>query len=243
MKKLVIVLTVLLIAVSASAGSRDGQLGIHGIFDYATVSMSDVNSTLSPLNSISQALGGGGAVTYGFTPNIEGGLAVDYIYSGSTNSNIEGSTYNLTLNAPLLEVAVTGGYVWPDVTQNLDLKVNLGIAYESLNGSMSTTIPGYPSPTYTSSGVGVLLTVGAEYFLTRQFSASLDLGYRYASLSPIATSTGGNWKTSGGSDAAADFSGLALKVSLAYYFDLSGKGAVSTTPVVPNTTPVTPAAK
>jgi len=225
--------------VASHAGSREGKIGIHGNFDFNTVGMSDMNDYLAlqgatyvllgatnvSVDKASSGIGGGGAVTYGFTPNIEAELGFDFLStSGDVNFTdpSTGTAYKDTISLPLFGITIGGAYVFPDVTQGLDLKIGLRVAYDMISGGKYT--PGFPGTTgadLTGSGVGFGVLVGGEYFMTPEFSLGLNLGYDIASLTPITQSSSGvssTAKNASGNNIAADYSGLAVQVGVSYYF-------------------------
>ena len=240
MKKLsVLALVLSLMAVSSlslQAGGREGKLGISGAFDYATYAMSDINAMAVPGQALlSSGMGGGGAITYGFTPAIEAGIIINYLTASSDYSATVGvAPFDLKTTVkdslPIIEILLGGNYVFPDVATGLDLKIGLGLGFDMLNGTSSndTSLNGVSvfsySSTVTGSGFGALVSLGGEYFVSPQFSLGLDLGYRYASISPITISSSGFSGTltkAGGANAAADYSGLNIKVGGTFYIDMA----------------------
>ncbi len=249
MKKLTFFLLFILITIDAFAEGREGKLGVSGNIDFASETMGDINdclnnNTISPLSSnslapINSGMGSGGSLMYGFSPNIEGGISFDYIYASSVNTDSYGYSYNLVL--PLYELAVKGGYIWPNVLPSLSLRSDVAVAYEILNGHDTSNVPSpfYSGTSYNASGLGLIYTVGVEYFYAPNFSIGMDVGYRSVRLNPVTLSgwNTGNLQTSQGSVASADFSGMITKCGLSIYFNLVNTPDTPTKPamrVLPN---------
>src|SRR5581483_7809074 len=134
-KTIAILLIACFTAVPAWASDIAGKwgLGISGGFD--TYSMSDINNKLAKLGgSLTSGYEAGGEVTYGATSNILASLGLSYFGNNAT--------FNAgTLTEPALSVVLKGAYVVPDMLKSFDLRLGLGVEFDSLNGAKSSIDP------------------------------------------------------------------------------------------------------
>ncbi len=206
------------------AGSREGELGLNLDMQFDNAAMQDFNNSLTSqgFSSLASGLGGGFGLTYGLTKHLEAGIGIDFLDVYSTTDAVfgHGPWSNYTLDLPLDEFQFKIGYVFPDVVKRVDLKANIGIAYESMTGGDSSNVPGFSGTNFNASGLGMLYSVGAEFFGFSNVSFGLDLGYRQADLSPVSLSGAntGNMISASGSNAMANFGGLFTKLSFNCYF-------------------------
>lgn len=131
-------------------------------------------------------------------------------------------------NLGATEVLVNGSYIFPAIATGLDLRIGLGLGYAMLTGANNKYSPsalaeqyGQTASTTDLSGGGfdAKVFVGADYYFMPALSLGLNVGYRYAALSPITLSDAetGTWKNSSGSDQSVDYSGLNTQLALTWW--------------------------
>jgi hypothetical protein len=172
---------------------------------YNTYSMADWNSYVS-----SSGYSGGG-ITSGYAVGLNAGYSItsmmkigadlDYMLAGSSASSSSGfASYSssYSLNALWFGPEFDYGFM----VGLLRLRPELGIGYMQLLGAgMQSTYSFFGSSntatgSFNGSGIGARLSCGVDLALGPSVSVSLDLGYRYASISPVvATVTSGGYSS------------------------------------------------
>lgn len=219
-----LLLVMLMIPGFGWSGSRQGELGFSLDMQFDNVTMGDFNNSLNNqgYSTLSSGSVSGLGLTYGFTPNLEVGLSYDSLDAYSSTYSVfgHGSWSNYTVDLPLNELQLKVGYVFLDVMRHMDLKANIGVAYETMYGWDSSNVPYFWGTNFNANGLGMLYSAGAEFFIFPNTSLGVDVGYREANLNPVNMSgaNSGNLKSASGSIASADFSGVFTKLSLNVYF-------------------------
>ena len=215
--------------VAPSPGRAEGEFGVAFLSGFQTYAQGDLNDELvAPINvvlagtgykmdDVSNGIGFGGGLRWRSTTSPIT-VAVDYErLNGSSKLSVPGGDFEI--KAPANAFTATVYYYFPSAS-----RARFGFGAGGGFYSSAGNVRAYDSGTMTEdsedlkgSGVGFHGVGAADVTLSTVTHLDVSIGYRYAKTTDIMVA-GVKVLNSDGSDSKLDWSGLATRVGLSFYF-------------------------